>query len=263
VYVDDCLNKLKLLGCRYKGISVSAIMYADDIVLMSPSVTELQNMINVCCNELALVDLRINSLKSNAIRIGNRFRVICANLYAFEDNISWANEAKYLGIWLQSAAKFRCNFDKTKTKYYRAANGILAKVGEKKDVAVTLQLLASIALPILMYSLEALMLNKTELNYINHPWTRSFEKLFLTFDKDIVQQCQHFTGYFSVIYYYCLRTMDFYTKLETSPNILLRVIYNADGLDDISRLASMFECDSNSFKEHYKSILTDYFNATI
>ena len=65
------------------------------------------------------------------------------------------------------------------------------------------------------------------------------------------------------VYYYCLRTMDFYTKLETSPNILLRFVYNADGLDDISRLACMFECDSKSFKEHYKSILTDYFNATI
>jgi len=38
----------KRLGCLYKSVCVSIIMYADDIVLLSPSVTALQELLHVC-----------------------------------------------------------------------------------------------------------------------------------------------------------------------------------------------------------------------
>jgi len=40
IYVDDLLSKLKLHGCQLYGISVGAIMYADDIVLMASCISE-------------------------------------------------------------------------------------------------------------------------------------------------------------------------------------------------------------------------------
>jgi len=44
VYVDNVITTVehKRLGCLYKSVCVSIIMYADDIVLLSPSVTALQ-----------------------------------------------------------------------------------------------------------------------------------------------------------------------------------------------------------------------------
>jgi len=46
VYVDDAITTVehKRIGCYYKSVSVSIIMYADDIVLLSPSVTALQQL---------------------------------------------------------------------------------------------------------------------------------------------------------------------------------------------------------------------------
>jgi len=41
-YVNDMLDKFAKFGCYFKGIAVSAIMYADDIILLSPSICELQ-----------------------------------------------------------------------------------------------------------------------------------------------------------------------------------------------------------------------------
>ena len=73
-------------------------------------------------------------------------------------------------------------------KYYRAANGILARNGNKDNKAVSLNLIATMALPIITYSLEALVLNKSELLALNHPLERSFEKVFHTFDKTIVKE---------------------------------------------------------------------------
>ena len=44
-------------------------------------------------------------------------------------NIACAQEAKYLGIYIVNAQKFKCNFYKKKAKYYRAAaNAILEKL---------------------------------------------------------------------------------------------------------------------------------------
>ena len=143
IYVDDFLKSFRNFGCRYKGFSVSALMYADDLILLSPSVTELQTMIEKCCEELALLDIKINPKKSNAIRIGNRFKVNCAELCAGQEVILWVKEAKYLAIHILSGRKFKCSFNKSKVKYYRAANAILAKLGNKDNTSVTLNMLAS------------------------------------------------------------------------------------------------------------------------
>ena len=82
----------------FKGMSVSAIMYADDLVLLSPSVTELQVMLNVCCREFAKLDIFLNCAKCNAIRVGNRFHAKCVNLHANTEIIAWVSEARYLGF---------------------------------------------------------------------------------------------------------------------------------------------------------------------
>ena len=70
-------------------------------------------------------------------------------------------EAKYLWIYIVNAQKFKCNFYKKKAKYYRAANAILGKRGKTNNPCVTACLIASIALPILTYSIEAISLSDT------------------------------------------------------------------------------------------------------
>src|SRR5580693_6297976 len=145
-------------------------MYADDLVLLAPSLPELQTMINVCYAELRLLDININSKKSNVTRIGSKFKTKCVDLYVGQDKLEWVTEVKYLGIYIMSGLKFKVNFDKTKAKFYRAANGILSKICAKNNTAVTLKLLSTMALPILTYAIEALGLNKSELISLDHPW---------------------------------------------------------------------------------------------
>ena len=82
----------------FHGFSISSIMCADDLVLLSPSIYELQLMVEVCCNELNSLDLRINLDKSASLRIGKGCNKICRNIQAMESNINWVTEAKYLGL---------------------------------------------------------------------------------------------------------------------------------------------------------------------
>ena len=50
MYVDDLLNQLCTSGCGAKVDNVYAgcLTYADDIVLVSPTVISLQRMIDIC-----------------------------------------------------------------------------------------------------------------------------------------------------------------------------------------------------------------------
>src|SRR5580693_5615118 len=89
-------------------------MYADDLVLLAPSLPELQTMINVCYAELRLLDININSKKSNVTRIGSKFKTKCVDLYVGQDKLEWVTEVKYLGIYILSGLKFKVHFDKTK-----------------------------------------------------------------------------------------------------------------------------------------------------
>ena len=58
------------------------------------------------------------------------------------------------------------------------------------------------ALPVLLYSIEAVRLNKSELLALNHPWERTFQKIFHSFDSQIIMLCQFFTGYLPVLHYF-------------------------------------------------------------
>src|SRR5437870_12531993 len=71
-------------------------MYADDLILLSPSLCELQNMLNMCCSELALLDLQVNVKKCSAIRIGNRYKNKCTDLTL--NGLKFLGQLK-LSIW--------------------------------------------------------------------------------------------------------------------------------------------------------------------
>ena len=257
------LQKFDKFGCRYKGLPTSAVMYADDLVLLAPSLSELQTMINVCYAELRLLDININSKKSNVTRIGSKFKTKCVDLYVGQDKLEWVTEVKYLGIYIMSGLKFKVNFDKTKAKFYRAANGILSKICAKNNIAVTLKLLSTMALPILTYAIEALGLNKSELISLDHPWLRMFQKVFQTFDNNVVRTCQLYTGYLPMSHYYSMQSMSFLRKLSQSPSLLVRHICETSINDDVSRIANSFKCDSKCFMLSFQSIIRKDFEVSL
>ena len=259
IYVDDMLNKLGHYGCRFYGLSASALMYADDLVLLSPSCNELQTMINVCCEELALLDLNLNNSKSTALRIGPKCNAECQDLCANGCIIKWKKEAKYLGMNILHGYKFSCNFDNAKSKFYRAANCIFGKLEKLKNLPVTLHLEHSIAFPVLTCGLEAIPMNKTQLSSLEHPWSRIFMKILSTFDQKIVQQCQLYSGLLPLRHYYMLRRMRFLSNILSTNNCLLRLIFQITGRSDIVKIANNYHCVSDKFKSSFEQIIRSNF----
>ncbi len=87
------------LGCYIGNVCVSIFVYADDILLIAPSVTGLQMLLNACEDELSKLDMVVNVKKSMCIRFGPRFSAPCANIIsAYGGSLEWVTSCKYLGV---------------------------------------------------------------------------------------------------------------------------------------------------------------------
>ena len=79
----------------------SIILYADDILLLAPSIDSLQRLVNMCEHELGFLDLAINVKKSVCTRIGPRCNVPCYNITAITGaSLQWVDTVRYLVVYI-------------------------------------------------------------------------------------------------------------------------------------------------------------------
>ena len=83
--------------------------------------------------------------------------------------IAWADEIKYLGIWICAGKKFTIDLSEYRRKFFTCVNSILNKAKLASDL-LKLQLTESYCLPILTYAIECFNLNSTDLAQINYWW---------------------------------------------------------------------------------------------
>ena len=131
------------------------------------------------------------------MRIGPRFNIQCAPIITLSgDILPWLNEIRYLGVYIVSYRYFKCSLEYAKRSFYRSANAIFGKIGRLASEEVVLELIAKKCLPVLLYGLEACVLNVTQKRSLNFPFSRFLMKLFNTFDMHIISD---------VMYYFDLR----------------------------------------------------------
>ena len=85
-------------------------------------------------------------------------------------------------------ATFKCYIDEAKRSFYRAANAIFGKIGRFASEEVTLHLLKTKCISVLLYGLEALPLNKSQISSIDFVINIFFMKLFNTNNIEIVKE---------------------------------------------------------------------------
>jgi len=84
IFIDSVVDRVieSGLGCYLNMTCFSRriLLYADDIVLLAPSVHSLQLLLRTCEDELSCLDMRLNNKKSVCIRIGPRYKADCCSL---------------------------------------------------------------------------------------------------------------------------------------------------------------------------------------
>src|SRR3989442_10519775 len=131
---------------------IGAIMYADDLLLLSASVMDLQTILHTChvvgCN----LGIKFNPSKSKCIFIGPNQNMQPSALLLGQIQLPWVNNLDYLGITLISGKFFQVDLSSIRRKFFTSVNSILAKCTFTSDM-VKLRLLEAhcLGLPILLY----------------------------------------------------------------------------------------------------------------
>jgi len=228
VYIDNLVSKTQSCGYGcYLGLKcVSILMYADDILLLTPSVSSLHLLFSVCEKELLLLDLSINVQKSVCMRIGARYKASCVPISTQNGgHLPWSDEIRYLGIYVTAGFKFCCSISHAKKTFYRAFNSIFGKIGRIASEETVVHLLKLKCFPCLLYGTEAIPLNKSQLNSLQFAVNSVFRKIFDTKSYVTASECAEYLNC-SVVELVNRRKMKFLIKLMNVQNTLCRIFHN-------------------------------------
>ena len=171
-----CMNNV-LKAAQVRGSLV--LIYADDILIISRTRSVLQLIFRTIELQISKLNLCLNTSKCCVSRVGNRCNSKCADITnRLGEVIPETDEVRYLGIYIKSAATFRCNLSYAKTKFCRAVNSIYSKVLNSAATSVIAGLIKTKCLPVFYYGLEACSLRKSDVASLNFSLMRFCMKLF-------------------------------------------------------------------------------------
>jgi len=106
LYLDD------LTTTRLSVPSVCIILYADDVLLIAPTVCVLDALVKTCDLELDKLDTVVNTWKLCCLCIGTWNNALCLSVsLTFGTTISQVNEMRYLGIFTVCLDIFKCSLE--------------------------------------------------------------------------------------------------------------------------------------------------------
>ena len=259
IYVDCIITELRKsqLGCHLRNTYIGCIMYADDLLLLSASVIELQNMLNVCGQIGSQLSIQFNSNKSKCLAIGpNKIKSI-ENLTLNGSSLEWVDKVKYLGIWISAGKCFQVDFSETRRKFFSAVNSILSKCKYTNDI-VKLQLLESHCLPIIMYATECLELKVSDMKEINSWWNSVYRRIFGYNKWESVKGLIYMLNRLDVLHMINLRCLSFVKRMQmvkfsnkTFCEILTNFVHSGKFRSELKR----YDCEPSWSINKIKSVL--------
>jgi hypothetical protein len=261
IYIDDIVVKVMKVnaGCYFSLVCASIFLYADDILLIAPTITGLQRLLQVCEQELIYLDMRINIKKSMCIRFGQRFDAKCAELLSIHGgSLQWVDSCKYLGVHFTSGRTFRCSYDSRKSSFFRAFNSIYSKVGRSASEESVIALLRAKCLPILLYATEVCPLVSRDINSLEFTTTRVLMKIFGTGSTATIAECQRNFNILPIKQQLSIRTAKFLQCFTASENTLC-LLFNNIATQQLNSIFSCVDVSVNSTRKLVDNIYANFF----
>ena len=195
IYVDEliCILKSSNVGCYVLEKFAAALIYADDMAILAPSLRGLQKLLLLCESYCIEWDIKLNPGKTKNLSFGAKSQPSCS-LQLNGSSIEWVTKWKYLGVTLLHGPKFGCCVDDTLKKFYRAANAILRVDGRSDDV-IMLRLLETHCVSVLSYAIEIVhVADRRKRSKMRVAYNSIFRKLFNYTWRESVTALQHALG---------------------------------------------------------------------
>jgi len=263
LYVNVILEKLEKsgLGCFIGHRCCNSYMYADDLILLSITVTDLQHLLDMCHSLFSDLDLPINISKCHCLRIGPRYNLECRKLIINGENICWVDDISFLGVTISKDKVFKCTWEAAKKKFYCNINVILGRMGTSARLNVLLKLIDSQSVPHLLYGISATTLSSKDIKSFSYAYNSVFAKIFHTYDNAIILNCQYFTGSLPFNYLYDYHRYNFLNKLFNTNSIKAKSEIGVFDMADFHALQLKYQLGIDDSKNKVKNKIWIYFES--
>jgi len=187
------------------------MLIADDLILISPTVSGAQKMLNICSLFGSMNDIVFNPDKTVCMAVANT-KHITGTLYISNKPIPWVSSLKYLGVHFVAKKGLMVDITSLKRSFYAACNSILVQCRYMIET-VQVQLVRSYCLPLLLYCVGALDLNSTSIRDVSVCWNDAFRKIFKYNRWESVKMVQYFCGVLDFTHYYHMHRWKFLHSL--------------------------------------------------
>ena len=176
LYVDELIDSLRNSGngCFVNTTFVGCIMYADDLLLLSPSLRGMQAMLDICTRFGTSHDIVFNVKKTlwsctgNVMPSGNF-------LYLSNETVPYVNSFKYPSINFLVKRSLTNDVPFIKRKFYAACNSMLMRSKTTCKI-LQVQQAKSFCLSLLTYSVGALDISRSKVRELAVCWNDAFRK---------------------------------------------------------------------------------------
>jgi len=129
MFVDAFIVQLRELsvGCHIGTEFVGCLLYADDIILLSPSIVGLQSMLDKCSDIASVLSLQFYTSKSHCIVFGKTSKCTLPLMVLGGMTICWCSSVKYLAVHLLSGRFLKFDIMPVKRAFYAACNSIFTR----------------------------------------------------------------------------------------------------------------------------------------
>ena len=131
LYIDSLIQNIgnKIVGCKFGALMSNIIGYADDIVLLAPSRTGLQILIDNVLMEASKIEFKFNDQKSKCMTFGTSVHYSDKMPFMLgEKPLEFVSDIKYLGYHIQSNLRNNKDINESLSKFYREFNIILRRM---------------------------------------------------------------------------------------------------------------------------------------
>jgi hypothetical protein len=128
IYNDELLQRLKNNGdgCWVGNHFFGALSYADDLCIMSPTLTGLQNMLQLCEIYGKEYDVMYNSSKTKCMKFSKQVQNVenMPDVNLCGQSLKWVQSFKYLGNWISSDLSEEFEINKKLGIFYGSVNNL-------------------------------------------------------------------------------------------------------------------------------------------
>jgi hypothetical protein len=226
LFIDILIRELTSLdvGCHIANRFYGCFLYADDVIILSPSVCGLQSMLNACVVICARIHLKFNPDKSFCMIFGRKSKAVITPMLLDNKCIPWLDSVRYLGVYLINKKTLSFNVTQTKRNFYAALNNIRSHATNLEQLT-QLSLIESYCLPLLTYATSAMRFTQCQLRELNVCWNSVYRVIFGFNRWESVKSFIHGMGRLNLIHIIMLHRIKFFFHLLHSNDLLFNIFF--------------------------------------